>query len=107
MDIAWLEWSGLTKRQRTGNQSAGEGAKASWLGGPSEDDEDDDPAGQYDEDAYTGPQPRGGGPGCPISDPDIGIEDQPCDPEGDASTSLLPRYGLDQSKGPLPPGVPA
>lgn len=35
-----------------------------------EDAEDDDPAGQYDEDAYTGRQPKGDGPGCLISDND-------------------------------------
>lgn len=34
------------------------------------DTEDDDPSGQYDEDAYTGPRAHKGGPGCPISDPD-------------------------------------
>ncbi|WP_299309849.1 hypothetical protein [uncultured Croceicoccus sp.] len=39
--------------------------------------EDDDPAGQYDEDYYTGPTKRGYGPGCPISEPDHGIDDLP------------------------------
>ena len=33
--------------------------------------EDDDPAGQYDEDDYTGPRPKGYGPGCKISDDDF------------------------------------
>jgi hypothetical protein len=40
------------------------------LGGDP-DNEDDDPAGQYDEDWYTAPRPGGDGPGCTISDPDF------------------------------------
>ena len=32
------------------------------------DIEEDDATGQYDEDYYTGRQPKGYGPGCPISD---------------------------------------
>ncbi|WP_305097473.1 hypothetical protein [Croceibacterium aestuarii] len=52
------------------------------------DMEDDDPAGQCDEDGintalgslyYYGLA----GPGCPIADPDEGVEDKPHDPEGD------------------------
>ncbi len=39
------------------------------------DAEDDDPAGQYDEDYYTGPAKAGYGPGCTISDDDHGIDD--------------------------------
>lgn len=34
-----------------------------------EDAEDDDPAGQYDEDCWTGPAMPDRGAGCPISDP--------------------------------------
>lgn len=37
---------------------------------PDPDLEDDDPAGQYDEDTYTGRRPKGYGAGCAISDPD-------------------------------------
>lgn len=33
-----------------------------------DDAEEDDPSGQCDEDCYTGPAQRGGGPGCSISD---------------------------------------
>lgn len=35
------------------------------------DVEDDDPSGQYNEDEYTGPAPKGDGAGCPLSDNDF------------------------------------
>ena len=43
-----------------------------------EDTEEDDPPGQYDEDAYTAKGTsldHDGGAGCPIGDPDYGIDD--------------------------------
>lgn len=38
-----------------------------------------DPGGQYDEDDYTGPVPKGEGAGCGISDPDYAVDDVACD----------------------------
>jgi hypothetical protein len=55
-----VEWHTLHKSRRGG---------VMLLAG-NEDAEDDDPAGQYDEDCYTGPRPKVEGAGCPISDPD-------------------------------------
>ncbi|MDJ0979251.1 MAG: hypothetical protein QNI87_12060 [Erythrobacter sp.] len=56
--------------------------QASWGNAPSQlglhghcmawhhdDAEEDDPAGQYDEDAYTARKVPADGPGCPIADP--------------------------------------
>ncbi|AGH49583.1 hypothetical protein G432_09290 [Sphingomonas sp. MM-1] len=37
------------------------------------------------------------GPGCPIADPDVGIDDVPRDREA----PLRPKYGIDQSAGPI------
>lgn len=65
------------------HEPAGDEEAAAWaepftLGGASvalmfghEDDEEDDPSGQYDEDCYTGLPPKGDGPGCIISDNDF------------------------------------
>jgi len=68
-DPAWIEWHtrGRTKLWREGELLA----RHDHGGAAHEDHEDDDPAGQYDEDCYTGPAPRGHGPGCTISDPDF------------------------------------
>ncbi|MXP27907.1 hypothetical protein GRI58_03605 [Porphyrobacter algicida] len=57
---AWIEWDQLRHRHRRGPNISSEDENA----------EDDDPAGQYDEDTYSGPRPKGFGPGCDISDPD-------------------------------------
>lgn len=59
-DCAWIEWDKMAPTLK-GVQNV--------MGVNNEDAEDDDPAGQYDEDCYTGPTPRDGGAGCPISDP--------------------------------------
>lgn len=81
---AWIEWTTLHPQRRSGsNVLAGH-----------EDDEEDDPAGQYDEDYYTGPIMRESGAGCPISDPggdplDNGEEEVPFD-------SPEPYYLIDQ-----------
>lgn len=58
-DIAWVEWHTMRRIQKRGPNFAQF----------NEDDEDDDPSGQYDEDYYTGPAKAGEGAGCPISDP--------------------------------------
>lgn len=77
-DIACLEWSGLSPHQRrAGRMSWGSNDAAAWVGGPNEDDEDDDPSGQCDEDGVNTnlsamQQP---GPGCAFSDPG-GVEYQ-------------------------------
>lgn len=59
-DTSYIEWTDMRGCQKTGHNIA--------LG--HEDDEDDDPAGQYDEDEYTSHRPNGWGAGCPISDSD-------------------------------------
>lgn len=58
-DTAWVEWHTMRGAQKKG---------PNLLGGH-EDDEDDDPAGQYDEDVYSAKRPAMEGPGCSISDP--------------------------------------
>lgn len=60
-DAAWIEWNTMRGSQKRGSNI---------LATQHEDDEDDDPAGQYDEDCYTGTRPNWHGPGCVISDPD-------------------------------------
>lgn len=60
-DAAWIEWT--TKPANLRRRGQGE-----LLAGH-EDAEDDDPAGQYDEDCWTGPAMPDRGAGCPISDP--------------------------------------
>lgn len=72
-DQAWIEWHTMRGAQKRGhNLLAGE-----------EDVENDDPAGQYDEDSYTGPKPHDleQGAGCPIADPGGCQHDgrEPCD----------------------------
>ena len=62
---AWIEWDQMRGSQKRGPN----------LVQDHEDDEEDDPAGQYDEDYYTGPAKPGYGPGCTISDDDHGIDD--------------------------------
>lgn len=61
-DAAWIEWHTMRGSQKRG---------PNILATQNEDDEDDDPAGQYDEDSYTGTRPNGHGPGCVISDSDL------------------------------------
>ena len=59
-EAAWIEWTTMRGSQKRGPNIMQE----------HEDDEEDDPAGQYDEDAYTGPAPKWiPGPGCSIADP--------------------------------------
>jgi len=70
-DCAWPEWR--PRRGRIPNSPELPG----YAIGAYEDAEEDDAAGQYDEDCFTGPRPRGRwfGPGCTISDPDTGDAD--------------------------------
>ena len=74
-EIATAEWHTLSAATR---RAGGFDAKPldPWCRYISEDAEDDDPAGQYDEDCYSAPRPQVKGAGCPISDPDQGIDDQ-------------------------------
>ncbi|WP_159873293.1 hypothetical protein [Novosphingobium sp. 9U] len=58
-DPAYAEWHTLRESQKKGQ----------CLITQNEDDEEDDPAGQYDEDCYSAKRPAIGGPGCSISDP--------------------------------------
>jgi len=49
-------------------------------------------------------------PGCPISDPDMAVDDQGCDDINDdreEESDLMPDWGMDQTAGMLPfhPGV--
>jgi hypothetical protein len=80
-DFAWVEWERLHSSKRRGPN----------IAGPNEDDEDDDPAGQYDEDCYTGPKlPTSpyDGAGCPISDPG-GCEHDGREEEHDAESEQM------------------
>lgn len=63
---AWIEWHTMRGSQKRGPGSTGHDAHGNAL---HEDAEDDDPAGQYDEDCWTGPALPNRGAGCPISDP--------------------------------------
>jgi hypothetical protein len=56
---AWIEWQTMRGSQKRGSN----------ITQAHEDAEDDDPAGQYDEDYYTGPAMPDRSAGCPISDP--------------------------------------
>lgn len=59
---AWIEWHTMRGSQKRGPN----------ITQAHEDAEDDDPAGQYDEDAWTSDRKPGDpdcGAGCPISDP--------------------------------------
>ena len=58
-DIAFAEWTSLRTAQRVGP----------CLASTHEDDEEEDPAGQYDEDCFTANWQPKDGPGCPIADP--------------------------------------
>lgn len=51
---------------------------------------------------------RGLGPGCPYSDPDSAVDDFGCDDINDdreRDDHFTPRYGLDQSRGPIGPNT--
>ena len=87
-DAAWVEWHAMRGSQKRG---------PNVLVGSTEDDEDDDPAGQYDEDAYTGPAPKGYGACCIISDNDYEHDGR----EFDSGVGSL-RYGIDQTVLPAP-----
>lgn len=83
-EYASIEWTTMRGSQKRGPNIA-----------PPEDDEEDDPSGQYDEDDYTAPRLPGYGPGCNISDPDFehdGREEQ---------ERLTPIYGVNQTGLPL------
>lgn len=56
---AWIEWHTMRGSQKRGPN----------ITQAHEDAENDDPAGQYDEDYYTGPAMPDRGAGFPISDP--------------------------------------
>lgn len=68
-DISFAEWHTLPAASRRSGRIDGL-SKDDWIRTIHEDAEDDDPAGQYDEDCYTGPRPKVEGAGCPIGDPD-------------------------------------
>jgi len=109
LDHSWPEWHTRDKRKTT---SAGyEMAPVGGVGGvpsyqPTEDDEDDDPqeedddSGQCTEDEISAGDRRFGtrGPGCVISD-EGGCEHDGTEPRD--YYPLRPRYGDDQSKGPI------
>jgi hypothetical protein len=65
----------------------------------------DEMDGSLAEDDFTshnaGPLP---GPGCPISDPDLSVDDKPCDEpfeDREPDEPLVPVFGVDQSAGPV------
>ena len=87
-DIAFAEWTSLHMAQRTGPS----------LASTHEDDEEDDAAGQYDEDAFTANWQPKDGPGCPIADPG-GCEHDGC--EGEVGPHL--DFPIDQTAHPFPP----
>lgn len=86
-DWAWSEWH---TRNSVGLQ-AGVEAPAFETCGTSEDDEDDDPAGQCDEDGVNTELDRlaGHGPGCMIADEDFDYG------------GAVPSYGEDQTRTPV------
>lgn len=94
-DRAWTEWD---KRARGGKLTAG-GYENALLGDSTEDDEDDDPAEACgDEQDHNGAEDdfcnhHPDGPGCPVADPGEGGPIQ--------IYRTLPRYGIDQSLGPV------
>lgn len=63
--------------------------------------------GSNAEDDYHGSANTGlwSGPGCPISDPDLAADDVACDGDDDREPEECghAEYGIDQTKGPLPP----
>lgn len=67
-DPAWLEWH-TRGRHKSGRYGGEKLARDRYGNAAHEDAEDDDPAGQYDEDCWTGPAMPDRGAGCPISDP--------------------------------------
>ena len=75
-ESAFAEWHTLSAATRRAGHFDGKSCNP-WHQNVREDDEDGDPAGQYDEDCYSAPRPQVKGAGCPISDPDQGIDDQP------------------------------
>lgn len=101
-DISWAEWHTLPAASRRAGRTDGTSADG-WVQAIHEDTEDDDPAGQRDEDGVNTElwALRGDhGPGCTISDPDYGVDDQPQDNEAEPLPAF--DWGDDQTKGPLP-----
>ena len=75
---AWIEWATMR-----GNQKAGPNLIAGH-----EDDEDNGDAGDHSASEDDSPgigrkALRGHGPGCTISDPDLAVDDGPCDEDTD------------------------
>jgi hypothetical protein len=91
-DTAWIEWHNMR-----GSQKRGPNITGNPVGVFDEDEEDDDPAGQYDEDCYTGPAPKGEGAGCSIADPG-GCEhdgrEEEHDAEGEQMASDVPMLSV-------------
>lgn len=77
---AWIEWQTMRGSQKRGPN----------VTQAHEDDEDDDPAGQYDEDAFTADWTPRDGPGCPIADSDYGVDDVAHDPDDGMEREQLP-----------------
>ena len=100
-DTAYIEW-----HTKPGNRRKGQ---AETIAG----EEDDETVGAEDDFAPSGgcfTLGRGwpAGAGCPIGDPDEGIDDKGHDDLNDdreEEHSCLPAYGIDQTKGPLPPSL--
>ena len=80
---AWLEWTTMRGSQKRGPNIAGH-----------EDDEDDGDMGDHSasEDDCPGigrKLLRGDGPGCTISDPDLAVDDRPCDEDTDCEREQM------------------
>lgn len=100
-DAAYIEWHTKPANRRKGRSETIEG------------EEDDETVSAEDEF-----HPNGGsfalgrgwpaGCGCPISDPDVGIDERPhdgIDEDREHEADCHPTYGIDQAKGPLPPTI--
>lgn len=101
-DVTWTEWHNRTGRRGKAcfYEPIGYLPSGCVAG---DDDEEDDPAGQCDEDGVNTSLSAARayqGPGCDISDPDKGIEDERQD-EPDGQPLAVLSWGMDQSE-PLP-----
>ena len=75
-------------------------------GNPDEEPTGDELDGNGAEDDFCSHNLPMPGPGCPLADPDTGIEDEPHDgiaEDLEEEEPDIPAYGCDQTKGPLPP----
>lgn len=101
-DRSYAEWHTLPSSARRAGRNDGKPLDARG-GALDEDDEDDDPAeacgdeqdGNFTEDDFC--HHGGIGPGCPFADPGEDNHDR----EQTEIYHTLPRYGIDQSSGPV------